>query len=539
MANTQTWNTGFQIWLTEAQSLENAHLVAKYFSDKGWSINAISALCGNMRNESSINPDMYSYAYEWEDNAAYGLVQWSPRSKYWDWAVDNKLPPRQGDSQLARIDYEQQQGIQWIATDEYPLSFHEFTQSMADVDWLTEAFTWNYERPSKTAGENSMDNRQGFAQKVFKELYPWNSGYRNWLTEAQSLENTHLVANYFIDKGWTPKAISALCGNMRHESSINPNMYQFGYEWEDNAGYGLVQWTPRTKYWDWALDNNLNPKQGASQLARINYEQQQGIQWIPTDEYPLSFHEFTQSMADVDWLTEAFTWNYERPNRTAGENSMADRQEFAQKTFLELDPWVTGFRFWLTEQQSLENAQLVANYLSDKGWTPNAISALCGNMRHESSINPRMYQFGYDWEDNAAYGIVQWNPRSKYWDWALDNNLTPEYGNSQVARIDYEQQQGIQWNATDEYPLSFHEFTQSMVAVEWLTEAFTWNYERPSKTVGENTMPDRKAFAKKVLKQLGYSTGGGTFPTEPVTIPEALRIMLARNTNMRKDFRRR
>ena len=81
----------------------------------------------------------------------------------------------------------------------------------------------------------------------------WISDYQRWLSESESLQNAQLVANHLIPQGWTKESVSALCGNMRHESSINPDMYEFNYAWEDNRGYGLVQWTPRSKYWDWAV----------------------------------------------------------------------------------------------------------------------------------------------------------------------------------------------------------------------------------------------------------------------------------------------
>src|SRR5690554_8196280 len=81
----------------------------------------------------------------------------------------------------------------------------------------------------------------------------WISEYQRWLSETESLHNAQLVVNHFKGSDWTRESISAMCGNMRHESSINPDMYEYGYAWEDDRGYGLVQWTPRSKYWDWAV----------------------------------------------------------------------------------------------------------------------------------------------------------------------------------------------------------------------------------------------------------------------------------------------
>lgn len=167
----------------------------------------------------------------------------------------------------------------------------------------------------------------------------WIDGYRVWLTESESLNNAQEVANHF-GQDWAPESISALCGNMRHESSINPDMYEYGYAWEDDRGYGLVQWTPRSKYWDWAVANSLPPREGDSQLARIDYEVEENIQWIPISDYGyMTFAEFRSNSGgwSVNYLTEAFCWSYERPNQQAGEESMPDRQAFANLCMSELD----------------------------------------------------------------------------------------------------------------------------------------------------------------------------------------------------------
>lgn len=165
----------------------------------------------------------------------------------------------------------------------------------------------------------------------------WITAYQRWLSETESLQNAQMVVNNFIGKGWTKNALSAMLGNMRHESSINPDMYEYGYDWSADRGYGLVQWTPRSKYWDWAVSQGLQPRLGDSQLARIQYEVDQNIQWIQTASYPLSFAQFRNSNQDVGYLTECFTWNYERPNASAGQASMPARKAFAQRCFNELN----------------------------------------------------------------------------------------------------------------------------------------------------------------------------------------------------------
>ena len=165
----------------------------------------------------------------------------------------------------------------------------------------------------------------------------WISEYQRWLSESESLQNAQLVANHLIKQGWTKESISALCGNMRHESSINPDMYEYGYNWSEDRGYGLVQWTPRSKYWNWAESKGLNPRDGNSQLDRIDYEVEQNIQWISTPNYPETYAQFRASTKSMDYLVPAFTWNYERPNAESGQQSMPERIAFAKRCLNELD----------------------------------------------------------------------------------------------------------------------------------------------------------------------------------------------------------
>jgi hypothetical protein len=157
------------------------------------------------------------------------------------------------------------------------------------------------------------------------------------------------VANHFVATGWLPASISALCGNMRHESWINPNIYEFGYNHSLSRGYGLVQWTPATKYIDWANANGLPYTSGDSQLARIDYEVDQNIQWIANgyqlrygnseSKYDITFAEFRTNAFNytVEQLAEAFMWNYEGPSFSAGNDSLSARQSFAVKCSNELD----------------------------------------------------------------------------------------------------------------------------------------------------------------------------------------------------------
>jgi len=176
----------------------------------------------------------------------------------------------------------------------------------------------------------------------------WYNDFQVWLTVSESYHNAQLVVDHFSGTDWTPESLSAMLGNMRHESSINPEMYEYGYTWEEDRGYGLVQWTPRSKYWDWAVANNLAPREGESQLARISYEIANNIQYIANGhsvrygletKYDFSFADFRTNAQGltVEQLTEAFMWNYEGPDYNAGLDSLNERQDFAVGALGQLD----------------------------------------------------------------------------------------------------------------------------------------------------------------------------------------------------------
>lgn len=170
----------------------------------------------------------------------------------------------------------------------------------------------------------------------------WKNEFQEWLSESDALHNAQLGANRLIKKKWNKKSICAVLGNMRVESSVNPNMYEYGYDWGNDRGFGLVQWTPRSKYWNWALQNGYKESElrdGEAQMDRIDYEAKNGIQWASTPNYPESFASYRKNANDksIEYLTEAFTWNYERPLQEAGEESMPERVAFAKKCYDELD----------------------------------------------------------------------------------------------------------------------------------------------------------------------------------------------------------
>lgn len=134
------------------------------------------------------------------------------------------------------------------------------------------------------------------------------------LTEAQQQNNAGIIAAHFRAQGWTDNAIAAMLGNMDIESNgLNPAQFQAGYPiGTATGGYGLVQWTPRTKYSDWA--GPLWEQDHDLQLSRIDWELANGQQWMPRASYGyMTFQQFSRSTDTVDYLTGAFLYCYENP----------------------------------------------------------------------------------------------------------------------------------------------------------------------------------------------------------------------------------
>lgn len=144
---------------------------------------------------------------------------------------------------------------------------------------------------------------------------PYTSG-NFYLTQAQMEEN----ATYFwetiqtTELGWTLNAVAAMLGNMQTESTINPGIWEGLDDSNPENGYGLVQWTPSTKYTEWCTQNGYDKAGMVPAILRILYEQENSIQWYATESYPMSFAEFLGSTSsDIETLAYAWMYNYERP----------------------------------------------------------------------------------------------------------------------------------------------------------------------------------------------------------------------------------
>ena len=138
----------------------------------------------------------------------------------------------------------------------------------------------------------------------------------------------------------------------------------------------------------------------------------------------------------------------------------------------------TGNRY-LSRSEMEDNARYIWKYLGVRGWSRNAVAGMLGNMQAESTINPGIWQ-GLNEGVGPAYGLVQWDPFTKYTNWCSDNGLEKSHMDSALKRIEYELENGLQYYPTDSYPETFAQFKTSTKDPNYLGMAFLANYERPA-----------------------------------------------------------
>lgn len=159
----------------------NAACIYSYFYFKGWTLQSIAALCGNIMQESKFNPALIEIG-----GTGHGLVQWTPPSNLYD-VLDvlygNHDDWESGDKQCSVLYAEYQEstgeahiGIepQWYQTSAYPISWKEWASSTSDPGELALAFQANYERPASLHQERAEYARKWF--DILKTIAPKQPG---------------------------------------------------------------------------------------------------------------------------------------------------------------------------------------------------------------------------------------------------------------------------------------------------------------------------------------------------------------------------
>lgn len=163
-----SWISG-NYYLTEEQMQNNAEELYSILSPHGWSLNAVAAILGNAETESTINPGI------WQDltvgTGGYGLVQWTPYTKYSNWAGAGW--ENNGDKEVERLEWEFSNNEQYFKTNAYPLTAEQFKTSHYSPEYLAYAFMYNYERPAnKNQPQRQTDARKWYDYLSGKEPEP-------------------------------------------------------------------------------------------------------------------------------------------------------------------------------------------------------------------------------------------------------------------------------------------------------------------------------------------------------------------------------
>lgn len=163
-----------------------------------------------------------------------------------------------------------------------------------------------------------------------------SSSSKDVLTWSQMQANSKYIYSWCTDKQptWTLNAISAILGNMQSEGALNPSQWEYGKNKSLDYGYGLVQWTPATKFLDWAKENGLDNKSIDAEMQRLEYERANGIQYYKTGTYNYSFTEFLTGNRSVSELAAAWLYNYERPKNPAATKQQRINQANTWYKFL-------------------------------------------------------------------------------------------------------------------------------------------------------------------------------------------------------------
>ena len=157
---------GVSAYLTQSQMENNATEFYGYFHSKGFTIESIAGMLGNLQQESNINPGMKQTS---SASSGWGLIQWTPSSNLTGYATAHGADWSTGEiqTQLMWDEIINGYGGQWIPKPAkgYPYTGAEFSQ-LTDVAEACKAYLYERER----AGVEALTKRLTYADNWYKYL---------------------------------------------------------------------------------------------------------------------------------------------------------------------------------------------------------------------------------------------------------------------------------------------------------------------------------------------------------------------------------
>jgi surface antigen len=189
--------------LTKAEMEANAKYIWNYLGSKGWSLNAVAGMLGNMQYESTINPGRHQVGSG--EDGGFGLVQWTPKRKLTEWLSSKGYADDDMDGQLERILWEKETNEQY-AKNKYKYTFETFSTSLDNPYTLACAFAFDYERSwvtlygTEAAKETLRKERGEAAEEWYSFLAPY--------APSATIEERFTLDNFKLDV-ITPTEIEA------------------------------------------------------------------------------------------------------------------------------------------------------------------------------------------------------------------------------------------------------------------------------------------------------------------------------------------
>lgn len=232
---------------------------------------------------------------------AMGFTRYNPASEPW----------QQGDVMLVHNDSHQHTEMVYNGAEYRCMGAHSSSYPLADqvsISQYSSQGTWmyGYRYPSTPASWHAKPTGE-YAQD-----------------SVEAYENAVKTYELLSSRGWSLSAVCGLLGNIAKESVYNP------WRWEGDiirsefgtSGYGLVQFTPGTKYIqdnrskaqpsyapNYSGATDPKPEDAEAQLIFIDLY----ADYYSTASYPESYAEYKVNNKGAEYSVRAWIANYERP----------------------------------------------------------------------------------------------------------------------------------------------------------------------------------------------------------------------------------